>query len=112
MTSSQSIQDQRKSSRHVLSMAAKVAGEAAAGSRVLEFSNEGARVATRRRLQVGEKVGIEVYLRESDPFPIRLVGECRWTADTATDEIIAGLDLSQTHSRNLNVLQRFLLKFS
>ena len=108
MTTLERPEDLRRYQRYEFSMAAKLAGERAAGSRVLEVSHEGARVATRRKLEVGDKVGIEVFLQESDPFPIRLVGECRWTAPTATEEIIAGLDLSDSHSRNLTVLQGFL----
>lgn len=104
----QSDQEKRRDSRFQLPMMAKVSGETPAASRLIDISDRGARVATRQKVNVGESVGIEVYLQETDPFPIRLVGECRWTRPVENNEIIAGLDLSGSHTRNLNVLKRFL----
>lgn len=101
-------EDKRRDARFQLPMMAKISGEFPAASRLIDISDRGARVATRQKVNVGESVGIEVYLQETDPFPIRLVGECRWTRPVENNEIIAGLDLSGSHSRNLNVLKRFL----
>lgn len=106
--SSKDPPEQRRDSRHRLPLMAKVCGEMCLASRLIDISDRGAKLATRQRVAVGEKVGIEVFLQETDPFPIRLVGECRWTTPSENDEIIAGVDLSSSHARNLNVLKRFL----
>lgn len=102
------MQEQRRDPRHNLPLMAKVSGESCLASRLLDISERGAKLATRQRVCVGEKVGIEVFLQETDPFPIRLIGECRWAIPVENDEIIAGVDLSGSHVRNLNVLRRFL----
>ena len=76
--------------------------------RVIDVSARGAKLATRKPLTVGQQVKMELYLCESDPFPIRLVGQCRWAKRNEESETVAGFDLSESHERNLNVLERFL----
>jgi PilZ domain len=103
--------ENREFPRHHFSMLVKVGEGPNRIGRVLDFSKNGAKVATKKMIEVGEKVGLELYLRESDPFPIRLVGQCRWTRTNEEKETVAGMDLSESHPRNLGVLERFLSKY-
>jgi len=105
------VHESREFPRYGLGMAVKVGQGPDSLGRVLDVSKRGARVATKKAVKVGERVGLELFLRETDPFPIRLVGECRWTCTADPSETIVGIDLSASHSRNLNVLDRFLMKY-
>ena len=77
----------------------------------VELSEEGLRLATPEPLEEGKKVNLELYLREGDIFPIRLVGNCRWSSSYDQGPCLSGLDLSGTNARSLRVLRRFLQEF-
>ena len=100
--------EQRRFERYDFSMQLQVIKGQKYIGHTLDVSREGARIATQERLKVGEKLNLELYLSESDPFPIRLVGECRWARYPGEEQTIAGVDLSSSNPRSLNVLQRFL----
>lgn len=101
--------ENRQYQRIELSMAVNIkAGGTRSPGRVIDVSARGAKLATLKPVQVGDEVKMELFLCESDPFPIRLVGQCRWAQQNEERETVAGFDLSDSHSRNLNVLERFL----
>ena len=100
--------EQRRFERYDFSMQLQVVRDQKPLGHTLDVSREGARIATRDRLKVGEKLNLELYLSDNDPFPIRLTGECRWARYPDEEQTIAGLDLSGSNPRSLNVLQKFL----
>jgi PilZ domain-containing protein len=75
--------------------------------RTIDVSEQGARLATRDPFDVGQKINMELYLRETDPFPIRLVGECRWSR-TENNETVTGVDLTHSKSHSLAVLRAYI----
>lgn len=75
--------------------------------RTVDVSEQGARIATRVPLDVGETINVELYLRDTDPFPIRLVGECRWS-HTENSETVSGVDLTASKSHSLAVLRAYI----
>jgi hypothetical protein len=75
--------------------------------RTIDVSENGARVATRNPLDVGAKFNLELYLRDTDPFPIRLEGECRWS-HSENSESVSGIDLSPSRSHSLSILRAYI----
>lgn len=75
--------------------------------RTIDVSERGARVATRKPLDVGARVEVELYLHETDPFPIRLIGECRWS-ETENHESVSGIDLSLSRAHSLRILEAYI----
>lgn len=75
--------------------------------RTVELSEQGVRVATREPLTQGQTLQLELYLCETDPFPIRLHGECRWSTPEI-QEAVAGIDLRKSNPRSLSVLKDYL----
>ena len=75
--------------------------------RTIDVSERGARIATRKPFPVGEKINLELYLRDTDPFPIRLVGECRWSR-TEHHEAVTGVDFAGSKSHSLAVLRAYI----
>lgn len=75
--------------------------------RTVELSECGARITTREPLQVGQCLQLELFLCETDPFPIRLMGECRWSRAEHM-EAVAGVDLGKSNSRSLRLLKDYL----
>jgi len=75
--------------------------------RTIDVSERGARIATRKPFNVGQKIDMELYLRETDPFPIRLVGECRWSR-TENNESVTGVDLTHSKPHSLAVLRAYI----
>lgn len=75
--------------------------------RTIDLSEKGARIATRQPLDVGEQINVELYLRDTDPFPIRLIGECRWSK-SENSEAVSGVDLTKSKAHSLNVLRAYL----
>lgn len=56
---------------------------------------------------MGSKLTIELYFKETDPFPIRLQGVCRWSR-CENDDSVSGLDISGSHDRSLEVIKAYL----
>lgn len=77
--------------------------------RTIDVSEQGARVATREPLDVGEQLNLELYLRDSDPFPIRLIGQCCWS-HSENQEAVSGLDLTPSKAHSLSVLRAYILQ--
>lgn len=75
--------------------------------RTIDVSAQGARIATREPLNVGQRVKLELYLRDTDPFPIRLVGECRWSM-SENNEAVSGVDFQHSKSHSLAVLKAYI----
>lgn len=75
--------------------------------RTIDVSERGARIATREPLDVGVPVDLELYLKETDPFPIRLKGECRWS-HCENHESVSGIDLTPSRAHSLNVLRAYI----
>ena len=75
--------------------------------RTIDVSERGARIATREPLGVGDEITMELYLRDTDPFPIRLIGECRWSR-TENHEAVSGVDLTPSKSHSLAVLRAYI----
>lgn len=76
--------------------------------RTIDVSENGASLTLPLHVSVGERLSLELFFRDSDPFPIRLVGECRWAENSDIDETVAGLDLTPSHARSLAVLRDYL----
>ena len=102
------VPDLRRFPRFNRSMLVKVLGKTGWHGRTLDISRRGVRIATCRRLEVGEKLILELYLTDNDPFPIRLKGECRWSEVSESNDNVAGIDLSLSHSRSLDILHEYL----
>jgi hypothetical protein len=75
--------------------------------RTIDVSERGARIATRKPFDVGQKITLEIYLEETDPFPIRLLGECRWSR-TENHEAVTGVDFAGSKSHSLAVLRAYI----
>jgi PilZ domain-containing protein len=75
--------------------------------RTIDVSERGARVATREPLAVGMKLDLELYLQETDPFPIRLQGQCRWSR-SENNESVSGIDLTPSRTHSLRVLRAYI----
>ena len=100
----------RRFPRFTHSLQVKIWGEhpsTACHGRTVELSEQGVRVTTREPLTQGRDLQLELYLCETDPFPIRLVGECRWSR-SEIQEAVAGIDLRKSNPRCLNVLKDYL----
>lgn len=100
--------DLRRFPRFNRSMLVKLFGRPGWQGRTLDISRRGVRIATSRRLEAGEQVILELYLTDNDPFPIRLQGECRWSKVSESNDNVAGIDLSLSHSRSLDILYGYL----
>lgn len=73
-----------------------------------DLSAEGLRLAATAELEVGQQVQLNILFSDAELFPIRFVGECRWSTPTAEGPVDIGIDLAQSSPRALSVLQRFL----
>lgn len=97
----------RKFPRFCQSMLVKIKNGSQFSGRTLDVSENGAKISVPRPVTPGERWNMELFLRDTDPFPIRLVGECRWS-ETSPNETVAGFDLSFSHSRSLAVLNDYI----
>lgn len=75
--------------------------------RTLDLSADSVRVITQQDLCPGDELTLELYLNESDIFSIRFDAQCIWSRKSGTD-FVAGLDLSASKPRNLQLLREFV----
>ena len=89
-------------------MLIKLASKSASHTgRTIDISECGARVATRDPLVAGENLQLELYLCETDPFPIRLVGSCRWSR-TENHETVSRVEFSPSRPHSLRILRAYV----
>ena len=98
----------RRFPRFQRSMLLKINNGSQYTGRTVDVSENGVRIALRRPVTVGQRLKMEVYLQDSDPFPIRFVGECRWCEQSEFEETLAGVDLTHSNSRSLAVWRDYL----
>jgi hypothetical protein len=98
----------RKFPRFCQSMLVKIKNGSQHSGRTLDVSENGAKIEVSRPIAVGERLQLELFFRDTDPFPIRLVGDCRWSELGDRHQTVAGVDLSPSHSRSLAVLNDYL----
>ena len=72
-----------------------------------DLSESGVCLVSTQEVPLGNRLELSLRFRESD-FPVRFVGECRWSRKPEDGPYEIGLDLSSSNPRSLAVLKRFL----
>lgn len=100
--------DLRRFPRFQKSMLVRINNGNVYSGRTIDVSENGAKMTISRPVAIGERLNLELYFQDDDPFPIRLVGECRWSESSEIDETVVGMDLTPSHSRSLAVLRDYI----